>query len=242
MKGDAQELDALFEVARHGDEPSDADRRRVTARVAERLAIGAGAGAAVFTLSRFVSAASFKTWGIVAVFVAGAGSGAYLLGEPSADEHRALTAPPVAHRGVEPVAPPHIVASSPAVPLAEVERERTVPRAQPHRERPSLPASAEPAAAPEPSRLARETAALRDANEALRTGAAGRAIGLLDDFAKQFPNGMLAEEALATRISALCKLGRVTDARALGARFLQRYPRSPALSRVRGSCAVPKEE
>jgi hypothetical protein len=236
MKGDAPELDALFEVARYGDEPSDADRRRVTARVAERLAVGAGAGAAVFTLSRFAWAASFKTWGILAVVVVGAGSGAYLLSGPNADEHRGLTAPPVAHS----VAPARVVAV-PAPPVTEVEREPTLPRTQPRHERPSLSGSAEPSATPEPSRLARETAALRDANEALRSGAAARALGLLDDFAKQFPNGMLAEEALATRISTLCKLGRVADARALGARFMQRYPRSPALGRVRGSCALSKE-
>lgn len=239
MKCDAPELDALFEVARHGDEPTDADRRRVTARVAERLAVGAGVGAAVFTLSRFAWAASFKTWGIVAVVVVGAGAGAYLLSGPGVDEHRALTAPLVAHPPS--VAPLHVVPSVPALPVAEVEREPTAGRTQPHRERPSLLGSAEPAAAPEPSRLARETAALRDANEALRTGAAARALALLDDFTEQFPNGMLAEEALATRISALCKLGRVAEAGALGARFMQRYPRSPALGRVRGSCAASKK-
>ncbi len=241
MKADVPELDALFEVARCGDEPSDADRHRVTARVAERLAVGAGAGAAVFSLSRVAWAASFKTWGIVAMAVAGAGSGAYLLSDPSADEHHALTAPPVAHPPSVARPLPHVVASSPELPVAAVEREPTLPRAQPHHERPSLPASAEPSAAPEPSRLARETAALRDANEALRSGAAARALALLDDFAKQFPNGMLAEEALATRISALCKLGRVAEARALGVRFMLRFPRSPALGRVRGSCAVSKE-
>jgi hypothetical protein len=33
----------------------------------------------------------------------------------------------------------------------------------------------------------------------------------------------------------------VGEARALGTRFVQRYPRSPVAARVRGSCAMPKE-
>jgi hypothetical protein len=64
---------------------------------------------------------------------------------------------------------------------------------------------------------------------------------LLDAFAKEFPGGVLTEEALATRVSALCALGRVSEARAVGMRFVQRYPRSPVAARVRGSCAMPKE-
>ena len=33
------ELSALIDLARHGDEPNEDDRRRVTSRVAERLAL-----------------------------------------------------------------------------------------------------------------------------------------------------------------------------------------------------------
>jgi hypothetical protein len=243
MKPDAPELAALFEMARDGDEPSDSDRRRVTARVAQRLALGAGAGAAALTLSRVGWAVSFKAWAIAAVAVASAGSGAYLLSRGDADEHRALTAPPVAHPPPSaPLFTAPAVASAPAPTRTEPGSQPSPPPAQPHRERVSTAAPAAPSAALEPSRLARETAALRAANEALRSGAAGRSLLLLDEFAKQFPNGMLAQEALATRVSALCELGRVSEARTLGTRFVQRYPRSPVAARVRGSCAIPKEE
>src|SRR5688572_7635059 len=92
MKPEAPELSALIDLARHGDEPSEDDRRRVTSRVAERLAMGASAGVVAFAVSRFGWAASLKTWGIVAV-VAGAGSGAYLLNQPSAPPQASVVPP-----------------------------------------------------------------------------------------------------------------------------------------------------
>lgn len=238
MKPEAPELSALFEQARHGDEPSADDRRRVSARVAERLALGAGLGAATLTLTRVGWAASLKTWGVVGVVLAGAGSGAYLLGAPAQSPvapvaaPRASVVPRVVGREVAAAAPSTIVEK----------REVSPPSAAPKRERAAAPTRSQPTiAADEPGRLARETAALRAANEALRGGAAARALTLLDAFARDFPGGVLTEEALATRVAALCSLGRVADARALGTRFVQRYPRSPVAARVRGSCAMPEE-
>lgn len=242
MKPDAPELDVLFEVARRGSEPSAADRSRVTARVAQRLALGAGAAAVGLTVSRLGWAGSLKTWAVMAVAVAGAGSGAYLLSSASFDEHPALTTPAVA-----PPPPAALRVAAPALSdsVAQVERAHALPPT-PRRDRavtavaaPSVPAPSPPL---EPSGLARETAALREANVALRAGAPSRALEQLDQLAKQFPHGMLAEEAMATRISALCELGRVSEARSLGTRFVQRYPRSPVAARVRGSCAVGKED
>lgn len=236
MKPEAPELSALFEQARHGDEPSADDRRRVSARVAERLALGAGLGAATLTLTRFGWAASLKTWGVVAVVLAGAGSGAYLLGASAQSPvapvaaPRASVVPRVANRGVA------------AAPTIVEKREVSPPPSPPKRERAVAPTPSQPSVtADEPGRLARETAALRAANEALRSGAAARALTLLDAFARDFPGGVLTEEALATRVSALCSLGRVAEARALGTRFVKRYPRSPVAARVRGSCAMREE-
>jgi hypothetical protein len=221
MKPEAPELSALFDHARHGDEPSEDDRRRVSARVAERLAVGAGLGAATLTLTRFGWASSVKTWGVVAVVLAGAGSGV----RPSP---------------VVPQIPSREVSEAPA-PIVE-KREVSPPPVLPKRERAVAPATSQPTVATdEPGRLARETAALRAANEALRGGAPARALTLLDAFARDFPGGVLTEEALATRVSALCSLGRVAEARSLGTRFVKRYPRSPVAARVRGSCAMPEE-
>ena len=236
MKPEGPELSALIDMARHGDEPSDDDRRRVTSRVAERLALGAGVGVVAFSLSRFGWAASLKTWGIVAVALAGAGSGAYLLNQPSAAPQASVVPPALqAPRVTE---PPVVV---PVVPEAMVEK-REAPAVEAPAPRRERAGGAPPVASVvEPGRLARETAALRAANEALRSGAAARSLSLLDAFVKEFPGGVLTEEALATRVSALCALGRVSEARALGTRFVQRYPRSPVAARVRGSCAMPKE-
>jgi hypothetical protein len=229
------ELSALIDLARHGDEPNEDDRRRVTSRVAERLALGAGVGVAAFSLSRFGWATSLKTWGIAAVALAGAGSGAYLLNQPSAAPQASVVRPAVqAPHASNPVALP-VAEPEPQVEKSEAPR---VEAPAPRRERPSVPPTA---SVVEPGRLARETAALRAANEALRSGAAARSLSLLDAFAKEFPGGVLTEEALATRVSALCALGRVSEARAVGTRFVQRYPRSPVAARVRGSCAMPKE-
>jgi hypothetical protein len=236
MKPEGLELSALFEQARHGDEPSDEDRRRVTGRVAEQLALGAGVGAAALTITRFGWATSFKTWGVVAVALAGAGSGAYLLGAPSAapSSSVAVAPAPVVPRG------PSAVALELAPPVVE-KSDAVVPEPTPVKRERASASSPAPSSADEPGRLARETAALRAANEALRGGAPARALGLLDAFAKEFPGGVLTQEALATRVSALCALGRVSEARAVGTRFVQRYPRSPVAARVRGSCAMPKE-
>lgn len=240
MKPEAPELSALIDLARHGDEPTADDRRRVTSRVAERLAIGAGVGAAALTFSRFGWAASLKTWGVVAVALAGAGSGAYLVtSEPEAPSSSVAVRPaPVVPRigsvavMPEPVAPPVTVDQPHVVEAPVIKRERSG----------SASSSAQPSASVlEPGKLARETAALRAANEALRGGAAARSLTLLDAFSKEFPGGVLTEEALATRVAALCALGRVDEARTVGTRFVQRYPRSPVAARVRGSCAMPKE-
>ena len=240
MKPEATELSTLFEHARHGDEPSENDRRRVTSRVAERLALGTGAGVVALTFTRFGWATSFKTWGVVAVALAGAGSGAYVLGGSGTapSDSVAVRPAPVVPRVVSGKAV-EVAARPPLVEKSEEPTPQARPELQPvKRER---AAAAPSAAALEPGRLARETAALRAANEALRGGAAARALTLLDAFAKEFPGGVLTEEALATRVSALCALGRVSEARAVGTRFVQRYPRSPVAARVRGSCAMPKE-
>jgi hypothetical protein len=71
-------------------------------------------------------------------------------------------------------------------------------------------------------------------NDALHAGDAARALGLADQHARAYPNGVLAEERAALRISALCSLGRVREAKDDQARFVAAHPDSPL---VRASCA-----
>jgi hypothetical protein len=91
---------------------------------------------------------------------------------------------------------------------------------------------------PTPSTLEAETRLLRDADVALRSGDAQRALALLDEHAARFPDGVLQEERAAERVLALCGLGRTSEARADVDRFLRERPRSPLADRVRSSCVA----
>ncbi len=53
------------------------------------------------------------------------------------------------------------------------------------------------------------------------------AIALLDEHARRFPSGALGEERDATRVLALCALGRTGEARAPAARFFAAFPGGP---------------
>ena len=92
-------------------------------------------------------------------------------------------------------------------------------------------------APPKASSLAEEIALLQDAHAALQSESAARALGILDEHARRFPRGTLTEEREASRVSALCKLGRPDEARTQAADFLRDHPRSPQAAAVRASCA-----
>jgi hypothetical protein len=81
-----------------------------------------------------------------------------------------------------------------------------------------------------------ETALLRDADAAVKSGHPARALALVEEHASRFPTGVLVEEREAERIVILCALARTEEARALRARFLGARPRSPLIGRVRESC------
>lgn len=84
--------------------------------------------------------------------------------------------------------------------------------------------------------LERETASLEEAHSALRSGDPARALDLLDRQSAAYRDGQLREERAAARVLALCKLGRMDEARAAAAAFVQESPRSPLVDRVRAGC------
>lgn len=84
--------------------------------------------------------------------------------------------------------------------------------------------------------LGAETQLMRPADQALRTGDPARALELLDEHALHFPQGVLAEERSAERVTALCALGRVDEAHAEAARFIATHADSPLVGSVRRSC------
>jgi hypothetical protein len=90
-----------------------------------------------------------------------------------------------------------------------------------------------------PTTLERETRLVGAAVTALHAGDAARALVLLDEHARQFPEGALAQERIAERITALCMLGRRDEARAAAGAFLRGHGGSPLVDRVRASCGAP---
>jgi hypothetical protein len=81
-----------------------------------------------------------------------------------------------------------------------------------------------------------ETRLIGAADAALRAGDGASALLRLDEHARSFPDGVLAEERSAERVLALCALGRDADARTEADRFLSDRPRTPLAAKVRASC------
>jgi len=80
---------------------------------------------------------------------------------------------------------------------------------------------------------------VRAAEEDLHRGNPGRALEILAEHERRFPDGMLWEEREVTRILALCQIGNAAAARAQAQRFIVRAPASPFADRVRQGCASP---
>jgi hypothetical protein len=82
-----------------------------------------------------------------------------------------------------------------------------------------------------------EVRLMSGAQAALRSGDPKRALQLLGEHARRFPNGKLANARMVARISALCTMGLADEARLEADRFLARNPNSPFAERVRNICA-----
>ncbi len=230
---------ALLRASRSAREPSPEQVSRVGHSLMLKVASGAtvvGLGAAASTAS--ASAASTLGFGLGAkllvgvAIVAGGWGGVHWLGSKSPSDSPA----PVRPR--EPV-----TVSQPVAPTVD-----TSPPAQV-----ISPDAAEPrgaaAALPEPRRassavlsgaqadpLLEEARLLGVAQRQLGGGAAAQALGTLSEYDQRFPKGLMRAEAEAARVFALCKSGRVGEARAAADSFVRRHPASPAASRVQQAC------
>jgi outer membrane protein assembly factor BamD (BamD/ComL family) len=109
---------------------------------------------------------------------------------------------------------------------------------------PALPSAITPASTVTPAPVAshatnevdEEVRLVGLAYSLLRDGAPARALAVLEEHERRFPNGRLVESRRVTRILALCQSGRTAEAQAERDRFLSLYPRSPFSNRVRTAC------
>jgi hypothetical protein len=86
------------------------------------------------------------------------------------------------------------------------------------------------------STVAQELALLQRARRALNRNDGLLALGIVQSLDERFPDGVLMEERVATRILSLCQLGRNAEAMDQGHHFLLAHPRSVYAERVRHSC------
>ncbi len=148
-----------------------------------------------------------------------------------------------------PVAPPQVVdppseaESAPSIPSVTVDSLPTAvpaPSAAKEVRKVALaaPSSAPTVAPPASDSLAREASLLAEARRALQSGKGDRALALLDEHARTFPNGWLASDRAAERVVVLCSLGRRDEAVREAKVFLEGRPKGPLTRRVELSCAA----
>jgi len=232
---------ALIRSARAGEIPPTASRNRVRYAVAAKIGaagIGtAGVGAAVtaHAAGAVTFAASTKVV-LVSLAIVAAGSG---VGVWQVTKSKPLPVRP---------ATSHVAAvqvAEPTTQLAEAPRpaEVALEVAPPVKEAKKLTRRASPAPHAMPklqaSDLLKETSALAAAQETLRAGNSAAAIALINEYQKQFPDGVLREESEATRIGAMLDAGNREGACKLAHMFIAHWPRSPHLVRVRSACDKP---
>ena len=221
------------------------EQRRVWQRLSVQLGLAASAGA----LSHEAAAASAGKWlglsGPAKVIVAlavgapAAGGVAYLVEQQRGRDAGVEVAPPrvptqpkQARGKVSPPPLSRVVEAAPSA--ASSARDQAVAPARRDAASKSAGASSEADGAPA---LVEENRLLREARAAARSGAAQRALGLLQELDARFPRGALLQEREVLRIQALEQAGSNDQAKARARAFLRRYPQSPyakSLKRIAG--------
>lgn len=81
--------------------------------------------------------------------------------------------------------------------------------------------------------IAREIEAVDQVRTLVSRGQSSAALSALGKYRKEFPRGVLRQEATLLQIEALAKAGNLARAREIGQRFLREHPRTPHEKRVR---------
>jgi hypothetical protein len=225
----------LVDLARSVDQPSPRDEERIRGALAQRMVVGAAATATGLGATKLAAGIGLGKLVVVVGLGSAAAAGLYATYHQVTEPTTTLTLNvPSARAGR---APPSVSTTS----QPEENRTTTALKEPPRtplsdvRHGPRRP-TAESAPTPTPDLLKAETAALREAQQALRTGDPGRALSLISQQNSRFSEGLLQQERAAARIMALCQLGRTAEARAEVVEFASRWPKSPLLARVRNAC------
>jgi hypothetical protein len=197
----------------------------IGAKILVSVAIVGAMSAGTVSYVRHEAAKQAKTEAVTAEHTAAPRVGASRI-DPSSSRSPAPVVPPVAvpiGASVAPSAPASVPLTDSAPRAAAVSKSLS--------NAPAAPAAPVAVAATR-SDLDVELALLQEAQGALRMNDGARALRLLDEHARRFPNGALAEESEAARVFALREVGRTEEARDVAARFLREHPRSPLAPRV----------
>jgi len=227
---------ALIEQGRAGLEPAPADRNRLRGAIAAQIGVAATISAASAGATSTTAGATLVTSGAGALVkvlgVLGAlvvvGSVSYVALAPRAEAPAAPVAQGAPQPPSAPAAEEPAVASAVPAPVEAPAASAPSPRKAP---------SARPATEPAEGALTHETRLVSEARAALRAGNASGALQRLEEHARTFPAGVLAEERDAERVAALCALGRTSEARARATRFSREHPTSALGAKVRATCA-----
>jgi hypothetical protein len=231
---------ALLAAAYGVDDPLPSDLDRV--RRAVLLRIGAtGLGAALFSLSlqraqTFIGLAAPKL--VTVVLLAVGGRAIYQHTQRHTGEAVNVTVGRAEQaRWLAPLAtlsvPPSVDGASSPDSASSLASEPVAPTPRPQR---SARVTSAPAAAASSAGLEAEMRWVRGADAALRAGNTSAARALLDQHAREFPNGSLAEEREGLRVVAGCQGAASADGTRAAARFLARAPSSLLAGRVRAAC------
>jgi hypothetical protein len=252
-------LDALIEGERAALTSSGPAERRTWKRVASSVAVGAPLPVEPMSIA---GPAASATWAapwlkvvLALVFGSAVAAGGYGLlarddlSAPATDERDAAADEPRGERpaatpGHAPALPEPATSPEPPEPPEPPEVESTAavapgPIAEPagpELDPPSARAAPRPPTRPTPSDLAEETRLLARARAHLRSAAPQAALAPLDEHARRFPDGQLAEDRMVLRAQALCESGDTDAGRRQAAALQRAFPRSSHLPRVRRAC------
>lgn len=207
---------ALLRSGRALHRPTDADRERIQNALRNRL------GAAILLASSGAEGKALvprPRWPLISSAVVSAG----LAGVALFIAFRPPSLPPSA----SPAPPAPVLARPSAVPPLPPPPDRSAPAVI------AANTSSVPPQRPARDRLAQEVALLSRATSDLHAGRAAEALGVLDEYQRKFPNGLLAQERRAARAQALCALGRRSEAESELERLA---PKSLAAARARQAC------